>query len=372
MGTGIDRIYPAEHEPLARRIVSSGQGALVSQFWPTSPPTRYSFPMRNVVMSGMGVGTVVIEASRTSGAKLQARYALDHEKRLFLVKSLVLREEWAQKAAGHPLTTARVCRICHGAVGRDAVGAFYSECASCLRSVRQVAHGLGLVVPISLYEYGPLHQVLRGYKGGTPEARSQFVPRVAALLGRFLREHKDCIAEAAGRDYDTVTIIPSTREGGRPDGHPLEAAIKLVPWVSPYLPLLRRGDMPIGHRSAEDDGYEPLPDARGRSVLLVDDTFTSGARLQSAASALTRGGAAVVAAVVIGRIVHPDFADNRALVGRSALVGIQLRAVLPLRRHLVVDDRSCVGRHGGSALGFRVSLRERCPGVGAGWVRLAM
>lgn len=105
MGTGIDRIYPAEHEHLARRIVSSGRGALVSQFWPTAPPTRYSFPMRNVVMSGMAVGTVVIEAGRTSGAKLQARYALDHEKRLFLVKSLVLREEWAQRAASHPLTT---------------------------------------------------------------------------------------------------------------------------------------------------------------------------------------------------------------------------------------------------------------------------
>jgi DNA processing protein len=105
MGTGIDRVYPEEHEHLAKRIVASGQGALVSQFWPTAPPTRYSFPMRNVVMSGMAVGTVVIEAGQTSGAKLQARYALDHEKRLFLVKSLVLREEWAQRAAEHRLTT---------------------------------------------------------------------------------------------------------------------------------------------------------------------------------------------------------------------------------------------------------------------------
>ena len=105
LGTGIDRVYPPEHEHLAQRIVASGRGALVSQFWPTAPPTRYSFPMRNVVMSGMAVGTVVIEAGRTSGAKLQARYALDHEKRLFLVKSLVLREEWAQQTAKHPLTT---------------------------------------------------------------------------------------------------------------------------------------------------------------------------------------------------------------------------------------------------------------------------
>lgn len=104
IGTGINRIYPAQHAELAERIVGSG-GALVSQFWPDAPPTRWSFPMRNAVMSGMGVGTVVIEASKTSGAKMQARLALEHGKRLFLVNTLVMREEWAQKYATHPGAT---------------------------------------------------------------------------------------------------------------------------------------------------------------------------------------------------------------------------------------------------------------------------
>lgn len=104
LGTGIDTIYPAAHTNLAQRIVETG-GALVSQFWPDAPPTRWSFPMRNVVMSGMAVGTVVVEASKTSGAKMQARLALDHGKRLFLVDSLVTREEWAQRYARHPATT---------------------------------------------------------------------------------------------------------------------------------------------------------------------------------------------------------------------------------------------------------------------------
>jgi DNA processing protein len=88
MGTGIDRIYPSEHRDLADEILRSG--ALVSQFWPQGPPTKVSFPMRNVVMSGMAIGTVVIEASSTSGARMQARLALEHGKRLFLVKSLVM------------------------------------------------------------------------------------------------------------------------------------------------------------------------------------------------------------------------------------------------------------------------------------------
>jgi DNA processing protein len=104
MGTGINTVYPARHSELAERIVESG-GALVSQFWPDAPPTKWSFPMRNIVMSGMGVGTVVVEASKTSGAKMQARLALEHGKRLFLVNTLVLREEWAQRYAQHPGTT---------------------------------------------------------------------------------------------------------------------------------------------------------------------------------------------------------------------------------------------------------------------------
>jgi DNA processing protein len=96
MGTGINRLYPPENEKLADRILAEG-GALVSQFWPDAPPARWSFPMRNVVMSGMAVGTVVVEASKTSGAKMQARIALDHGKRVFLVRRLVAQEEWAQR-----------------------------------------------------------------------------------------------------------------------------------------------------------------------------------------------------------------------------------------------------------------------------------
>jgi DNA processing protein len=58
--------------------------------------------MRNVVTSGIAVGTAVIEASSTSGAKMQARLALEHGKRVFLVERLVMQEEWAQKYAERP------------------------------------------------------------------------------------------------------------------------------------------------------------------------------------------------------------------------------------------------------------------------------
>jgi DNA processing protein len=87
LGSGLRNVYPPENAGLAKRIVE--RGAVVSQFWPDRPPTRDGFPRRNIVMSGLGQGTVVIEASSTSGAKMQARYALEHGKKLFLLSSLL-------------------------------------------------------------------------------------------------------------------------------------------------------------------------------------------------------------------------------------------------------------------------------------------
>jgi DNA processing protein len=94
LGTGITRTYPPENKELAERIAASG--ALVSQFWPDTPPRQDTFPRRNVVMSGLGQGTVVVEASATSGAKMQARFALEHGKRVFLLASLVRERPWAR------------------------------------------------------------------------------------------------------------------------------------------------------------------------------------------------------------------------------------------------------------------------------------
>jgi DNA processing protein len=94
LGTGITRCYPSENKDLAEEITANG--ALVSQFWPTNPPSRYTFPRRNVVTSGISQGTVVIEATSTSGAKMQARLALEHGKKVFLIHSLVTTQPWAR------------------------------------------------------------------------------------------------------------------------------------------------------------------------------------------------------------------------------------------------------------------------------------
>jgi DNA processing protein len=100
LGSGIRRIYPPENLELAERVTKSG--AVVSQFWPDAAPTSYTFPRRNVVTSGMGQGTVVVEASATSGAKMQARLAIEHGKQVFLLKSLVTERVWAKRYLNRP------------------------------------------------------------------------------------------------------------------------------------------------------------------------------------------------------------------------------------------------------------------------------
>ena len=102
IGTGLARSYPPQNAALQRRIAS--ECAVISQFWPDAPPTRRSFPMRNAVMSGFALATVVVEASDTSGARMQARIALAQGRPVFLLASLVERQAWAREYACRPGT----------------------------------------------------------------------------------------------------------------------------------------------------------------------------------------------------------------------------------------------------------------------------
>jgi DNA processing protein len=102
IGTGLDRSYPPENADLQREITE--RCAVISQFWPEAPPSRRSFPMRNAVMSGLTLATVVVEASHTSGSRMQARLALAHGRPVFLLRSLVNEHPWASEFATKPGT----------------------------------------------------------------------------------------------------------------------------------------------------------------------------------------------------------------------------------------------------------------------------
>jgi DNA processing protein len=99
IGTGINRSYPAGNAELQRRIAA--EGLVLSQFWPDAPPTKTSFPMRNAVMSGYAAATVVVEAAYRSGARMQARLALEHGRPVVLPRQL-LAHDWARDYAQRP------------------------------------------------------------------------------------------------------------------------------------------------------------------------------------------------------------------------------------------------------------------------------
>lgn len=113
IGTGIERYYPAENRRLQQRIVE--EGLVLSQFWPTAPPTKQSFPMRNAVMSAYGHATLVVEAGQTSGARTQARLAVEHGRPVILTRTVVAATTWGRAMADGPGVT--VIRTVHEALG---------------------------------------------------------------------------------------------------------------------------------------------------------------------------------------------------------------------------------------------------------------
>ncbi|MBB4661435.1 DNA processing protein [Conexibacter arvalis] len=96
IGTGLRHSFPRANARLQEQI--GREHAVISQFWPGQEGRRWTFPQRNAVMSGFSRATVVVEASHTSGARMQARLAREHGRPVFLLRAL-LEHRWAQTQA---------------------------------------------------------------------------------------------------------------------------------------------------------------------------------------------------------------------------------------------------------------------------------
>ena len=183
----------------------------------------------------------------------------------------------------------------------------------CCTRCERAPEWLDAVAPVSYsVAHEQLHHALAGYKRPPAVVARRFEIELAAVLWRFLALHEKCVADAAGvESFELVTTVPSSTLQ-RDRTHPLRRIVGelAAPTRGRYERVLGRSAAAIEPRAFSAEKFEALRDLTDTTVLLVDDTWTTGANARSAAATLRRAGAATVAAVVIGRHLHREYQDN--------------------------------------------------------------
>ncbi len=157
------------------------------------------------------------------------------------------------------------------------------------------------------------------------EARFRFGAIVRNLVRSFLLDRAGRLEAMVGGPFDLVLLVPSSH---RPGTAPLGLVADLSCDVTAALPtarwapdLLRRADAagwspPVAHMRPDPAAFRPTARERrtvaGMRALLIDDTYVSGARSQSAAAALQLAGARSALIVPIGRVLRPDRVASHA------------------------------------------------------------
>jgi predicted amidophosphoribosyltransferase len=212
-----------------------------------------------------------------------------------------------------------LCRVCKGPTQPG-----FGLCFCCSTLVRRLRMPLAPVTAVTPYRVGDeMHRLLRGYKDASDAAvRSARAARLAGILRRWLGSHRAQLLARTRGQWDLVVGVPSSR---RP-GAPVDALIQGVPALArQHRPILVPGREPTDHLIASRWGFAVGTSddsgnwARGDRALVVDDSFTTGARAQSAAAALQVAGIRVAGVLVIGRVVAPETAPWQAAYWKSII-----------------------------------------------------
>lgn len=219
-----------------------------------------------------------------------------------------------RREAGGPFDTPLVgyavaCVVCAGPT-QDG----FASCFRCGQDRASFGTRLAdLVVPLTYAVAGRTSgRLMRLYKS------SSATPRSRVLLGRLLRTalglHGSCLEAALGDEIDAWVSVPSTRIEA-PQPHPLRHVARTGGLERPSATLKVR-DFVGDARDTSENRFEVQGDVAGRTVLVLDDTWVTGGRAQSAAVALRDAGAARAAVVVVSRWLSLDRADTAEFVRR--------------------------------------------------------
>ncbi len=202
-------------------------------------------------------------------------------------------------------TTPDVCSVCL---------TFTSGFTTCYRCGHDPRFA-DAVLPVSYSpHFGQLHTELAAYKRASGQPAQRLRLQLAAVLWRFLKAHEGCLALAAGVvSFDRVTTVPSG-SSERDEAHPLRAIVGGIvePTRGRHERLLLRSGTAVPDRAVVRTRFGATRRLESESVLLIDDTWTTGASAQSAAWSLKDAGAGAVGVLVIGRHVQPTYQDNEA------------------------------------------------------------
>lgn len=192
-----------------------------------------------------------------------------------------------------------VCAVCHSIVSSQ-----WAVCFKC--KLAREAIGRGVADLTAFVSMAPsdeqLARDLRSYKTASVRGLDRQLKTwgLGAVLWKWLGRHEPCLTRRAGiPQFDLITTVPST--SGR-TVHPLRTVVTGVVVGSDkrHADLLTVAKTDL-QRAQSPDRYRATADLRGARVLVIDDTWTSGAHAQSASAALKAAGAATVGVLAIGR-----------------------------------------------------------------------
>jgi predicted amidophosphoribosyltransferase len=194
-----------------------------------------------------------------------------------------------------------VCDRCLGPVGMG-----FTHCAPCHKLFAQAPHGLRLqVVPVTAApDPGPWYSRLVRYK---TTSTGEWV-YLAALAAVYYKEQQDRIAAALGGEPSVITVVPSKR--GRPfETQPLRVAMDRVAALRPRLRKIMEhvANREVARQSYVPDAFRVIAPIDHERILLIEDTWTTGATAISAAGALHNAGARSVLVLPLARKINVDF-----------------------------------------------------------------